>query len=110
MPIFKFFSIPTEEILPIANALQVDLAKILNTNIDNITIQMFDADTIMNGEITPKVYPQVEVQLFPRSNEQYQEIAKCVTLYLNEIGYPESDLFFIELSTKTYFENGLPVE
>ncbi len=107
MPIFKFYSIPTAQILPIANELQHELAQILETDLDNITLQVIHADTLMVGAVTTQVYPQVEVQLFPRPQAQYKSVALAINRALAAINYPDSDVFFIHLSPENYFENGV---
>lgn len=106
MPIIRFYSVCSEDVLSISQEFQPALAVAFDTSADNITLEVINSTIINNAQIEDKPYPMVEILSFQREIAIEQRVAELISLQLKKVGYPNCDTYFIYLSKSGYYVNG----
>ncbi|MFP8965347.1 DUF1904 family protein [Pokkaliibacter sp. CJK22405] len=105
MPQIRLHGIESDKALAGSGQLVDTLTESLETPRDYFTIEVSNGVFIKDGEVSAG-YPFVEVLWFPRSESMQDHMAKLLTEWVQGMGYPDVDVFYVELSKRAYYENG----
>jgi hypothetical protein len=106
MPHLRFRALKSQQVQELSASLPGELAPILNTSIDNFTIESVQTQFYKDGK-TSEGYPLVEVLWFARGQEVQDACAKVINRRIQEL-CPGTDvaITFVVLPQNAYYENG----
>lgn len=105
MPTFRFHAIDPEKLLTISSKLLDELKVIFDVPEDHFNFEVIHSSFINRDRIEAG-FPIVEVFAFQRDNAIEDQAAVAVAKHLKRIGYDDSELFFIHLEPRHYYNNG----
>ena len=105
MPTLRFHAVDKERLRPVAGAMIGELAELLSIPTDYFNVEVI-ASTFFDTEGECAGFPIIEVHAFKRDEELEDAFAKCATRYMQQIGYSESELYFVHLAHRHYYNNG----
>lgn len=105
MPILKFNGVESRKLCDISKELVDKLQELLQCPRDYFSLEVVQSLCIKDGEYV-EVSPRIEIAWFDRGQETQNSVAKILTEFVKEMGYPNVDVIFTCLEEKKYYENG----
>lgn len=105
MPTLRFHAVTMERLFPVSNSLLNDLMSIYKVPVDHINLEIIESKFIVEGKLT-EGFPVVEISAFQRPYAMEDAVARSVSAHLVKAGYPESEVYFLHLSARSYYGNG----
>ena len=107
MPTLRFHGFDAEKIKAISSDMTQELATLCEIPTDYFNLEVMQSQFIEMGNYTAG-FPIVEVHAFQRDAAVEDQFAQIVCRYLQREGYAESELYFIHLQPRHYYNNGTP--
>ncbi|MGL5681503.1 MAG: DUF1904 family protein [Marinifilaceae bacterium] len=105
MPTLRFHAIDQDRLLKVSANLLDDLVHIVQVPEDYFNFEVIRSACIIRNQIGDG-FPIVEILAFQRDIEVEDQMAKAVTKHLQRAGYPDSEVYFIHLEKRHYYNNG----
>lgn len=105
MPTFRFHAIEAEKLMTMSSDLLDELIEIFQVPEDYFNFEIVHSSFINRNRLSAG-FPIVEVLAFERDVEIEDRTAVAVSKYLKRIGFEDSELFFIHLKPRNYYNNG----
>ena len=107
MPTLRFHGFESDKIKEVSVAMVKELATLCEIPEDYFNLEIIQSKFIDQGEYVAG-FPIVEVHAFKREDSVEDEFAKIVCRYVQSVGYAESELYFIHLQARHYYNTGTP--
>ncbi|WP_305857942.1 DUF1904 domain-containing protein [Balneatrix alpica] len=105
MPQLRLHGIELDKALAGSTELVDQLTAEVQCPRDYFTMEVVQGTFIQDGQVSAG-YPFVEVLWFDRGQQVQDITAKVLTKWVQGMGYPNVDVFFIALQKSAYYENG----
>lgn len=106
MPHIRIRALPESVVQKLSLELPHDLAQILQTPIDNFTVELIATEFYKNG-VRAQGDPMIEILWFDRGPEMKNKCANKITALVQKHCDAEYvSVIFIEIPKENYFENG----
>ncbi len=106
MPHIRVRAVENKKIAELSKNLIPDLAKTIQTDVDNFTVESISTQFFVDGKEVSS-YPFVEVLWFPRSQEIQDAAAKLITDQVRALTQAQDVIVIFTVLEKTaYYENG----
>lgn len=106
MPHIRLRGLSAENVQKLSQTLAAELAPILETTIDNFTLELVATQFFERGHAHPG-YPFCEVWWFERSEPHRQRCAEWLTQEIRKItNASDVAVVFFPIEKSNYFENG----
>lgn len=106
MPFFRFHSTDAGKLSEVSRQMTDALQQVLGCPREHIVLEVIHSENICDGTVACGEWPFVEVSYFRRNREVQDKIARVVYETLKQVGYEDSDIYFIYLDPENYYENG----
>lgn len=94
-----------DKITGFSKALVDELTEVIQCPRDYFTLELVETTYIFDGEEV-QGYPFIEVFWFDRGQNVQDKTAEIITKYVQQAGYPDSDISFTVFKENCYYENG----
>jgi hypothetical protein len=105
MPQLIFKGIKITDVKQISHSLVDELQLTVGCPRDYFTLEAPASCFISDGEEISGG-PLIQVNWFDRGQEVQDRTAAVITRHVQQAGYPQVDLFFVNLEKNRYYENG----
>lgn len=105
MPLIVFKGVQIKQVKQLSTQLITDLSKIIEVPRDYFTLECPQSVYIFDSELVT-MYPLIEVKWFDRGIIIQDQVSKCITNQLRDLGYETVEVFFTPLQRENYYENG----
>lgn len=109
MPFLRFHSTDSVKLSEVSRKMTDAIQQVLNCPREHIVLEIIPSEIVCDGTIGCGDWPFVEISYFERSPELQDRVARIVSDCLKEVGYSDSDVYFLYLNGRNYYENGLPL-
>lgn len=106
MPFLRFHSTDAGKLSEISRKMTDLIQETLQCPREHIVLEVIHSEIVCDGAINCGDWPFVEISYFQRSRDLHDKVAQIVSSCLQEIGYTDSDVYFLYLDPRNYYENG----